>query len=314
MEPTSIVLATIAGLGALGMAVTAAVILAQVAEDRDIRARLVATTEPRSVGMRVLPRGLLRMVVSPFQRLGESLRHTALFQDKELQRFERAVSGLGLDGPGAVQAFVGAKLVSFFVLPALGYLGAGWLGYGPLYQIGALIGGFVLVVFGASSLLSLIYKPYERQLRKGLPDALDLLVVCAEAGLGLDTAIERVSRELSRSNRPMANELALLARELRMLPDRREALDRFAARSSIDSFKQVAATLSQTLRYGTPLGQALRTLAADQRSQRLLALEERAVRLPALLTMPMIFFILPSLFIALAAPSFVGMVEMLQRR
>ncbi|MCS6890184.1 MAG: type II secretion system F family protein [Rhodovarius sp.] len=300
---------------ALLLAAMVAVIIANLAEERAFRARLAGVLQ-RSTPLRV-PRtkeGLIKLLVAPFLALGQRLRHTALFQDKELARFERAVTAFGLDGPSMVQAFVGGKLVLLIALPVAGYLLAQEMG---LAGLGALIGAFVgltLAIYGSAVVLRLVAGPYEAQLRKGLPDALDLMVVCAEAGLGLETAVARVAKEMGTSNRPIAHEFSVLSYELRVLPDRREALERFASRSGFESFRQVAATLAQTLRYGTPLAQALRTLAADMRTQRLMKIEEKAVRLPALLTFPMIFFMLPALFIALGAPSFVGMLAYLRQQ
>jgi tight adherence protein C len=153
-------------------------------------------------------------------------------------------------------------------------------------------------------------KPFQASLRRGLPDALDLLVVATEAGLGLETGIERVAREMAGTNRAIAIELTVLVQEMRMLPDRRTALERLGERTDVEGFKRLGATLSQTLRYGTPLAQALRILAAEMRQERMLRIEEKAIRLPALLVGPLILFILPALFIALIGPSIIEMGHM----
>ena len=105
---------------------------------------------------------------------------------------------------------------------------------------------------------------------RGLPDAMDMLVVCAEAGLGLDSAVERVAREMAGSNQAVSSEFALLAHELRVMPDRRQALDRLGERALVELLKRLAATLGQTFRFGTPLAQALRVLAAEARQERVL--------------------------------------------
>ncbi|WP_161600997.1 type II secretion system F family protein [Teichococcus oryzae] len=156
--------------------------------------------------------------------------------------------------------------------------------------------------------MAALRRPYVAALSSGLPDALDLLVVCAESGLGLDSAVERVAREMEFSNPAIALELSLLAQELRMLPDRSAALMRLGERTGIESFQRLSATLSQTLRYGTPLAQALRVLAGEMRQERMIRLEERAARLPALLVLPLILFILPCLFIVLIGPSAIRLI------
>ena len=145
--------------------------------------------------------------------------------------------------------------------------------------------------------MGLIRRPYQAALRRGIPDALDLMVVCAEAGLGLELAVERVAQEMKQSNRPVGVEFSLLMHEMRIYPDRRIALTNLAERTGQNALKRLAATVMQTLKYGTPLSQGLRTLAAEMRNERMIQFEERAGKLPALLVMPMMLFILPCLFI-----------------
>jgi tight adherence protein C len=147
--------------------------------------------------------------------------------------------------------------------------------------------------------VAFVRRRFQAALRRGLPDALDLMVVCAEAGLGLGSAIERVAQEMKKSNRPVAVEFSLFNHEMRVMPDRRVALTNLAQRTGQPTFKRLAGTLAQTLKYGTPLAQALRTLAAEMRTERMIQFEERAGKLPALLVMPMMLFILPCLFIIL---------------
>ena len=140
-------------------------------------------------------------------------------------------------------------------------------------------------------------RPYQAALRRGLPDALDLMVVCAEAGLGLTSTVARVAQEMQRSNRAVAVEFSLFTHELRIMPDRRIALANLAERSGQPALKRLAGTLAQTLKYGTPLAQGLRTLAAEMRNDRMIQFEERAGKLPALLVLPMMVFIMPCIFI-----------------
>jgi len=108
-----------------------------------------------------------------------------------------------------------------------------------------------------------------------------------------------VAEEMNKSNRAVAVEFSLFTHEMRIMPDRRIALANLAERTGQPALKRLAGTLAQTLKYGTPLSQGLRTLAAEMRNERMIQFEERASRLPALLVMPMIFFILPCLFIIL---------------
>lgn len=140
-------------------------------------------------------------------------------------------------------------------------------------------------------------------IRLALPDALDLLVICAEAGLSFDAAIERVSEEFAPSSPALADELAVLSAELRYLGDRRRAFDNLARRVDLAPVQAFVATLVQTERFGTPVAQALRVLSTEQRNMRMIKAEEKAARLPATMTVPMILFILPALFVVLLGPA-----------
>jgi len=140
-------------------------------------------------------------------------------------------------------------------------------------------------------------------IRKGLPDALDLLVICAEAGLTVDAAFERVARELGRAYPELGDEFSLTSIELAFLTDRRIAFENLAYRVNLDSVRGVVTTMIQTERYGTPLASALRVLSAEFRNERMMRAEEKAARLPAIMTVPLILFILPVLFIVILGPA-----------
>lgn len=149
------------------------------------------------------------------------------------------------------------------------------------------------------------------KLRKGLPDALDLMVICAEAGLSLDSLLKRVSEEFARSSAELADELALTALELNFLPDRRQALQNLNNRTDLPGIRGLVNSLLQSDKYGTPLAQSLRVLSAEFREERMLKAEEKAARLPAMLTVPMIVFILPPLFIVLIGPAILQTIDAL---
>ncbi|WP_188236917.1 type II secretion system F family protein [Sphingopyxis sp. LK2115] len=140
-------------------------------------------------------------------------------------------------------------------------------------------------------------------IRKGLPDALDLLVICAEAGLTVDSAFARVSKELGRAYPELGEEFALTSIELGFLTERRQAFENLAYRVNLESVKGVVTTMIQTEKYGTPLASALRVLSAEFRNERMMRAEEKAARLPAIMTVPLILFILPVLFIVILGPA-----------
>ena len=140
-------------------------------------------------------------------------------------------------------------------------------------------------------------------IRKGLPDALDLLVICAEAGLTVDAAFGRVSRELGKAYPELGDEFGLTAIELGFLAERRNAFENLANRVDLEAVRGVVTTMIQTEKYGTPLASALRVLSAEFRNERMMRAEEKAARLPAIMTVPLILFILPTLFVVILGPA-----------
>ena len=140
-------------------------------------------------------------------------------------------------------------------------------------------------------------------IRKGLPDALDLLVICAEAGLTVDSAFNRVSKELGKAYPELGDEFGLTAIELGFLNERRQAFENLAQRVDLEAVRGVVTTMIQTEKYGTPLASALRVLSAEFRHQRMMRAEEKAARLPAIMTVPLILFILPTLFVVILGPA-----------
>lgn len=165
--------------------------------------------------------------------------------------------------------------------------------------VGAFAGGF----FVPTLFVKNKGKKRQAKLRKALPDALDLLVICAEAGLGLDAALARVTREIANSAPELAEDLGLLSIELNFLNERRQAYENVVNRTGLKELNALMNTLLQSEKYGTPLSQGLRVLSDEMRTERLAKAEEKAARLPAILTVPMIIFILPFLFIVLMGPA-----------
>lgn len=142
-----------------------------------------------------------------------------------------------------------------------------------------------------------------KAVRKGLPDALDLLVICAEAGLTVDAAFNRVAKELGKAYPELGDEFGLTAIELGFLNERRQAFENLANRVDLEAIRGVVTTMIQTEKYGTPLASALRVLSAEFRNERMMRAEEKAARLPAIMTVPLILFILPVLFIVILGPA-----------
>ena len=138
---------------------------------------------------------------------------------------------------------------------------------------------------------------------RAFPDALDLLLICVESGMSIESAFNRVAQEVGTQSAELAEELGLTTAELSYLPDRRIAFQNLAERCGHSGVKAVAAALVQSEKYGTPVGQALRVTAAENRDMRMLEAERKAAALPAKLTVPMILFFLPCLFVVILGPA-----------
>ena len=175
--------------------------------------------------------------------------------------------------------------------------------WGPLKRYAFVAGTFVLSYKSPDIYLKNKITKRTDAIRKGLPDALDLLVICAEAGLTVDAAFGRVAKELGKAYPELGDEMSLTAIELGFLSDRRQAFENLATRVNLDAMKGVVTTMIQTEKYGTPLASALRVLSAEFRNERMMRAEEKAARLPAIMTIPLILFILPVLFIVILGPA-----------
>jgi tight adherence protein C len=295
MSRDQLVLLTIGG-GVLLLLVAAVTMMFQGASDQEIARRISKLREGATVAKPQSTSRFVPTVIALMRRLGNRMRDRML-SPKDAEALAKTLAASGLEPSKAMPIFIGAKLACLFALPTLTWLSTVLLGYSTGKQ--AL---YTAVSVGVAMMLpnwvmGLIRRPYQAALRRGIPDALDLMVVCAEAGLGLESAVERVAQEMKQSNRPVGVEFSLLMHEMRVYPDRRIALSNLAERTGQNALKRLAATVMQTLKYGTPLSQGLRTLAAEMRNERMIQFEERAGRLPALLVMPMMLFILPCLFI-----------------
>lgn len=239
-----------------------------------------------------------------------------LMQGQKTQEMREKLAKAGLRSREALIAFLFAKLIlplGFGVVALVLIKGLGMFKLPPNGELLTCLGA---VLFGSVGpgiwLKNKIDKRYQL-IRKGVPDALDLLVICVEAGLSLDAALGRVAREFGAGAPELADELRLTALELSFLPERRMALDNLAKRVDLPAIRALVGSLQQTEKYGTPLAQSLRVLAGEFRTERMLRAEEKAARLPATLTVPMVVFILPSLFIVLIGPAVLHVLDALRK-
>lgn len=194
----------------------------------------------------------------------------------------------------------------FFVLAALYFFALKDFGLSVMIRV-AICTFAALIGFYAPNIF-LENKIGKRRLSimQAFPDALDLLLICVEAGMSIEAAIQKVSQEIGPSSIDLAEELSLLSAELSYLPDRRMAYEGLAKRTNHPGVKSVATAMTQAETYGTPLGSALRTMAKENRELRMSAAEKKAAALPAKLTVPMILFFLPVLFIVILTPAIIS--------
>ena len=164
-----------------------------------------------------------------------------------------------------------------------------------------LVFGFYLPNIGLKNLIS----RRQQSIKKAWSDALDLLLICVESGMALEPSLARVAKEIGSQSIPLAEELTLTVAELSYLQDRRKALDNLGKRTGLETVRAVVTSLVQSERYGTPLGTALRVLAQENRDTRMAEAEKKAAALPPKLTVPMILFFLPVIFIVILGPSII---------
>ena len=181
----------------------------------------------------------------------------------------------------------------------------------PMQKVLAAVGIVVFGAYGPDLFIKNATQKRQELIRRALPDALDLMVICAEAGLSLDATLSRVSEEMAQGAPELSDEVGLTSVELGFFQDRSKALQNLSTRTDLSAVRGMANTMIQAERYGTPLAHSLRVLSAESREERILKAEEKAARLPALLTVPMIVFILPPLFIVLLGPAALDIVDAL---
>jgi len=240
-----------------------------------------------------------------YQRLGSIIAASPAVGTAEQERLLGVLAAAGIRGHGSLSGFVASKLCSAFITAALLWLFIEWRQWfagSATIRVAVLLGALMLGWRIPDFILSRLAARRRLRLEQGLPDALDLLVICAEAGLSLDQSIEQVSRDLRGSNSAVADEFATTASEMRVVSNRAEALENLVERTGVASLRSITATLNQAIRFGTPLAESMRILAAEMRNARLARLEERAARLPVLLAIPLALFILPSLMMVISTP------------
>lgn len=248
--------------------------------------------------------GLRREDTSAFKKIVAKLNLKSLLEDPNV---ENKLLEAGMRGPKYISVFYFARFTTpivFFLLALVYLFIAGnemTANRKLLIAVGACAAGFYL----PNILLSNIIAKRKQSIMRAFPDALDLLLICVESGMSIEAAFARVSEEIGTSSIPLAEELGITNSELAYLQDRRVAYENLARRTNHPGIKAVTVSLIQAEKYGTPLGSALRVMAKENREMRMTEAEKKAAALPAKLTVPMIIFFLPVLFIVILTPAYI---------
>lgn len=278
--------------------------LKAVSERREqLRAAHHAALNAKRISLRNEPIGYMKMTLDRF-KLGNLLE-----SEDTRDKLARA----GYRGQGPVVTFMFFRFVMPFVvlLLALVYLfGISHVAWGSFMKINASVGAALLGFYLPDLFLNNTIARRQQSIMRAFPDALDLLLICVESGMSIEASFQRVASEIGSQSSELAEELGLTTAELSYLPDRRMAFENLAKRCGHAGVKAVATALNQAERYGTPMGQALRVAAQENRENRMAEAEKKAASLPAKLTVPMILFFLPCLFVVILGPAIMKIMHM----
>jgi tight adherence protein C len=237
--------------------------------------------------------------------LGRLIMRSGLLPSATQAELERTLESCGLRGPNGLGLFIGIKILLLVGLPIMTMLALDGVSLPNHLNVVLPAVAAVAGLMAPDTVVSKRRKRVVAQLEQGLPDALDMMVICAQAGLGLGPTIIRVGTELAPARPEIAREFLLTANDLQIMSDSRVALNNLSSRTGLDSIKRLVTALIQTMIYGTPLTEALRMLSVEMRQETLTSFEARAARLPVLLTLPTVVFILPCVFMIVGGPAII---------
>jgi tight adherence protein C len=268
------------------------------AERERIRARereRLRSAQTKST-LRVKPSGLIKQLV-------ETLNLSTWLSTESAKK---QLAMAGYRGAGAEYVFLAFRLImpiAFFLTTSIYmFLIINW-DRPVVFKIGIAVAAAYAGIKAPEVFLRNTIAKRGKELERAYPNTLDLLLICVESGMSIELAVRKVSEEIGVESIAMAEEMALMAAELSFLEERRIAFENLGARTGLDSIRSLITVLSQSERYGTPLGAALRVLAQESRDLRMTAAEKKAAALPPTLTVPMILFFLPGLFAAILTPA-----------
>ena len=306
MQPSNIA----SMLAAFAMFATVMTLLAPVFQGDKLETRLKSVTERREQlrkqsRARIEEKSLRRESKGVMADVNKKLNLAEMLEDPNI---EGKLAQAGLRGPGPIAAFYFAR----FLLPFAGAAAVFFYiffvndhDFQPAMKYGSILFGAAAGFYAPNLYISNIAQKRQQSIMRAFPDSLDMLLICVESGMSIEMAFQKVGSEVGQASAELAEELTLTTAELSYLPDRRQAYENLAKRTGHDGVKSVCMALVQAERYGTPLGDALRVMAKENREMRMQEAEKKAAALPAKLTVPMIVFFLPVLFLVVLGPAYI---------
>ena len=268
----------------------------------ELRKKQMAVLNAKKGSLRASPQEFMRRTV-------DQLRAQSLLDNPEIKE---KMAKAGFRGQAPIYAFLFFRFVMPFILFGCAIVYLFFLSdikQPPMIKTLMALGVGVLGYYSPDIYVTNLAQKRQESIMKAFPDALDLLLICVESGMSIEAAFQKVANEVGTSSIELAEELSLLTAELSYLPDRRVAYENLAKRTAHPGVKAVATALVQAERYGTALGQALRIMAAENREMRMQEVERKAASLPAKLTVPMISFFLPVLFVVILGQAIIQVMK-----
>lgn len=288
------------------MSVAAMWMMREARREKRVAARVrMIHGQPPEVRRSAEPKAALAAMLRGMAALGQAILRSGVVSARTLSELEGTLESSGLRGSQGVGVFIGSKILGLTSMPTVTWLILQNINLGGTWSLLLPVVAGVMGLLSPDYLIGMKRKRYLAKLEQGLPDALDLMVICAQAGLGLGPAVIRVAEELRHAYRETATEFEKTANELQVMADSRIAVLNLGQRTGLDTLKRLSSTLVQTLQYGTPLVDALRILSAEMRQEMMHRREARAARLPVLLTLPTMIFILPCVFLIAGGPAII---------
>lgn len=297
---------------AVGMTVTGLAVLRAVRREERIRLRIAGTisdVRPDAGLQKPSSLTLINLFLQGVTTFGTRVAASGILSRKVVEELEKSLQVAGLSGRRALGVFLGGKVLLLVLLPIVALLVV------QNFEIEGPIGSLLPAAAGIAGLVipdmtvKKMRAAYLKSIEAGLPDTLDMLLICSQSGLPLEPALARVRDEIGSAHPRIAWELTQTLSEMQMNSDSRIALNNWGTRTDLECIKRLTTTLIQTMQYGTPISEALRTLSAEMRNDTLIRFEEKAARLPVLLTLPMVAFVLPCIFIVVAGPAAIRLLE-----